>query len=81
MLVELASKEEGNEVLRAAKRLKEEVNFERVFINRDLTLAERELSKELRQKWNELNEKLKKDNKGEEYVYVIRGDKVAKKLK
>ena len=81
MLVELASKEEGNEVLRAAKRLKEEVNFERVFINRDLTLAERELSKELRQKRNELNEKLKKGNKGEDYVYVIRFDKVVNKQK
>ena len=64
VLLELASKEERNEVLRAAKRLKEEINLERVFINPDLTLAERELSKELHQKRNELNEKLKKDNKG-----------------
>ena len=32
VLVELASKEERNEVLKAAKRLKEEINFERVFI-------------------------------------------------
>jgi hypothetical protein len=46
-----------------------------------VTLSERELSKELRQKRNELNEKLKKDNKGEDYVYVIRGDKVVKKQK
>ena len=81
VLVELASKEERNEVLRAAKRLKEEINFERVFINPDLTLAERELSKELRQKRDELNEKLKNNNKGEEYVYVNGGDKVVKKQK
>ena len=67
--------------MRATKRLKEEINFERVFINPDLTLAEGELSKELRQKRNELNEKLKKDNNGEEYVYVIRDDKVLKKQK
>ena len=43
-----------------------------------MTLAERELSKELRQKRNELNQKHKKDNKGEEYVYVIRGEVVKK---
>ena len=65
--------------MRAAKRSKEDINFERVFINPDLTLAERELSKELRQKPNELNEKLKKDNKSEEYVFFIRGYKVVKK--
>ena len=33
VLVELANKEERIEVLRAAKRLKEKINFERVFIN------------------------------------------------
>ncbi|RNA33723.1 RNA-directed DNA polymerase from mobile element jockey-like, partial [Brachionus plicatilis] len=55
ILVELEDKDSRLELLKSAKYLKQNEKFEKVYINPDQTFAERELSKNLIAKRNELN--------------------------
>ncbi len=63
-----------NTILKAAKSLKNTNKFNGIFINPDLTEAERTLDKQLRLKRNELNEEEK--GKHQPFRWGIRGDKV-----
>ena len=63
-----------NIILKAAKNLYNINKFKGIFINPDLTEAERPLDKQLRLKRNELNEE--EIEKNQPFRWGIRGDKV-----
>jgi hypothetical protein len=86
----LNEKEDGNshrsieEVLSAAKKLKESVKFKKVFINKDLTSVEIVLLKQLIVTQNDLNKKLEVSKATSStiatYRYGIRSNRVVKIL-
>ena len=82
VVVELVNKTARDEALRGAKVLRENEQFNGIYINPDLTLAERIEAKELRDERNRLNKDLKdkKENGNEQidYYYVVRRGKVVK---
>ena len=82
IVVQLPSREDRNEALKRSKNLRSENRFDGVYINPDLTWAERVEAKELRQKRNDMNKELeeKSKNSGEklDYHFVVRHGKVVK---
>ena len=69
LLVKMANEEERLRVLRNAKRLRYSEEFQRVYIDRDMTAMEREKDKKLRKELKEKREK-------EDAWYIIRKGKV-----
>ena len=82
IVVQLPTREDRNEALKRSKNLRCESRFDGVYINPDLTWAERVEAKELRQKRNDMNKELeeKSKNSGEklDYHFVVRHGKVVK---
>ena len=72
LLIKLGSEADRNAVLSKAKRLRHSKEFERVYLAKDMTEAEREKDKKLRQ------ELIEKRNKKEDDWYVIRRGKVVR---
>lgn len=70
--VRLGSKKERNEVLDAAKKLKEEDRWKNIYINKDMTEAEREQAYKTRQ---ELKQKRREENAphGRSHLVIHRG--------
>lgn len=71
IVVQLSSREDRNEALKRSKHLRSDSKFDGVYINPDLTWAERVEAKELRQKRNDMNKELeeKSKNSGEKFDY------------
>ena len=74
-MVNLRYSEDRNIILKAAKQLKEINNYRNVFINPDLTVAQQNLAKKLRDIRREENAKLSKDS---DHYFGIRNDRVVK---
>lgn len=75
IVVNLRYSEDRNIILKAAKQLKEINNYRNVFINPDLTVAQQNLAKKLRDIRREENAKLSKDS---DHYFGIRNDRVVK---
>lgn len=76
LLVELPSREDRIPVLAASKTLHRNGTFENVYINPDLTVAERRLDAKLREERNEKNKEI--DLNYSEFRYGIRRKRVVK---
>jgi hypothetical protein len=74
VVVELGSEQQRNAVLFAAKRLRNERHFEKVYLNADMTVAERARFNELKNERDLKNSK-EKDKK---FRWAIRNDKVVR---
>ena len=74
ILVELKDAKDRYNILKKARKLKEHSEYNKVFINPDLTLSQRDLGKKLRDERNMRN----LENKDKTYTFVIRSDKVIK---
>ncbi|CAF1064320.1 unnamed protein product [Brachionus calyciflorus] len=68
LLVELEDKENKAEMLKLAKELRNDRRFDKIYINPDLTFAERELNKSLVALRNELNRNNDSSTTGYRYV-------------
>ena len=75
IVVNLRYSEDRNIILKAAKQLKEINNYRNVFINPNLTVAQQNLAKKLRDIRREENAKLSKDS---DHYFGIRNDRVVK---
>jgi hypothetical protein len=73
-VVVLKQESERNEILRKARNLRNLNNYEKVFINPDLTMAERYKAKVLRDECKLKNSTISDEN----FYYGIRNDKVIK---
>ena len=82
IVVQLPSRDDRNEALKRSKQLRSESRFDGVYINPDLTWAERIEARELRQERNRMNKELeaKCKDSGEkfDYHFVVRHGKVVK---
>ena len=63
-----------HKILKGSKTLKDSENYKEVFINMDLTFAQRETQKQLLDEKKKLNAELSKTNKNE--MYIIRNERL-----
>lgn len=75
ILLELKEAADRNVVLKAAQKLRENINTKAIFFNPDLTEAERLLDYQLRKERKNLNEKL---DSSSPFRYGIRGNQIVK---
>jgi hypothetical protein len=78
VLVELNNKEDRFSIMKAAKSLKDNETYKDVFINFDLTPAQRVMQMELNKKRKELNDKDKTKEATVDYYWGIRSKKIVK---
>jgi hypothetical protein len=78
VLVELNNKEDRFSIMKAAKALKNNHSYEDVFINFDLTPAQRVMQMELNKKRKELNDKDKTKETAVKFYWGIRSNKIVK---
>jgi len=78
VLVELNNKEDRFSIMKAAKSLKDNETYKDVFINFDLTPAQRVMQMELNKKRKELNDKDKTKEATVDYYWGIRSNKIVK---
>jgi hypothetical protein len=80
IVVELDNIEERNGVLKAAQKLHKNKDFNKVYVNADLTYNERVLDKQLRTVRNRLNDSMKDNGEFDDspFEYGIRGGEVVK---
>ena len=78
VLVELNNKEDRFSIMKAAKALKNNETYKNVFINFDLTPAQRVMQMELNKKRKELNDKDKTKEATVDYYWGIRSNKIVK---
>jgi hypothetical protein len=78
IMIELKNKEDRFSIMKAAKALKNNHSYEDVFINFDLTPAQRVMQMELNKKRKELNDKDKTKETAVKFYWGIRSNKIVK---
>jgi hypothetical protein len=81
ILIEFNNYEDKMKLLRKSSIIRKNKQYEKVYINEDLTTAQRVINKELLQIRNDLNTQYNTKDENVNFYYTIRNDKVMKKLK
>lgn len=76
LIIELNSIQDRNEVLKNAKKLRNDATSSGIYISPDMTLAERVIQKDLKRKCRVENDKIRDKNKG--FHFGIRSNRIVK---